>query len=74
LLFLLAISCCSPSRVNLKGLELAFRGASLLAFWTAIAGTVGMAAAVARIKATAKRRTIQRTREWEFIGLGVDGR
>ena len=28
---LCVISCCSPSRVNRKGLELALRGASLLA-------------------------------------------
>ena len=71
---LLAMSCCSPSRVSLKGLELAFRGASLLACWTAMAGTEGTAAAVARIRAKAKRRAIQRTRELEFMGLGVEGR
>ena len=71
---LLAMSCCSPSRVSLKGLELALRGASLLACWTAMAGTEGTAAAVARIRAKAKRRAIQRTRELEFMGLGVEGR
>jgi len=71
---LLAISCCSPSRVSVKGLELALRGASVLACWIAMAGTEGTAAAVARIRATAKRRAIQRTREWEFMGLGVEGR
>jgi len=71
---LLAMSCCSPSRVSLKGLELALRGASLLACWTAMAGTEGAAAAVARIRAKAKRRAIQRTRELEFMGLGVEGR
>jgi hypothetical protein len=70
---LLASSCCSPSRVSLKGLELALSGASVLAFWTAMAGTEGKAVAVARIRATAKRRAIQRTREWEFMCLGVDG-
>ena len=71
---LLAISCCSPSRVSVKGLELALRGASVLACWIAMAGTEGTAAAVARIRATAKRRAIQRTRDWEFMGLGVEGR
>ncbi|MEB3258156.1 MAG: hypothetical protein VKN83_07565 [Cyanobacteriota bacterium] len=68
---LLASSCCSPSRVSLKGLELALSGASVLACWTERAGTEGKAAAVARIRATAKRRAIQRTREWEFMCLGV---
>jgi hypothetical protein len=71
---LLAMSCCSPSRVSLKGLELALRGASLLACWTAMAGTEGTAAAVARIRAKAKRRAIQRTRVLDFMGLGVEGR
>ena len=70
----LAMSCCSPSRVSLKGLELALRGASLLACWTAMAGTEGTAAAVARIRAKAKRRAIQRTRVLDFMGLGDEGR
>jgi hypothetical protein len=69
---LLAISCCSPSRVNLKGLELALRGASLLACWRAMAGTEGIAVAVARIRATAKRRANHRTGELVFMGLGVE--
>jgi hypothetical protein len=64
---LLAISCCSPSRVNLKGLELALRGASLLACWTAMAGIEGTAAAVARIRATAMRFAIHRRRGWAFM-------
>jgi hypothetical protein len=72
--FPLAMSCWSPSRVSLKGLELALRGASLLACWTAMAGTEGTAAAVARIRAKAKRRAIQRTRVLDFMGLGVEGR
>jgi hypothetical protein len=51
----------------LKGLELAFRGASLLAFWAAMAGTEGKAAAVARIKTAAKRRAIHSERVWKFM-------
>ena len=66
-----AMCCCSPSRVNLKGLELALGEASLLASWTAMAGTDGMAAVVARIRARARRGAIHRTRVWEFISKGV---
>ena len=70
---LLAMSCCSPSRVSLKGLELALRGASLVACWTAMAGTAGTAAVVARIRARARRRAIQRKRGWVFMSLGGEG-
>jgi len=60
----LAMSCCSPSRVNRKGLELALIGASVVACWTAMAG---MAVVVARMRATAKRRAIQCARILEFM-------
>ncbi len=62
----LAISCCSPSRVNRKGLELDVRGASVLACWTAMEGTV---AAVARTRATARRCAIHSARLGDFIRL-----
>jgi len=60
----LAMSCCSPSRVNRKGLELALIGASVVACWTAMAG---MAVVVARMRATAKRRAIHCARILEFM-------
>ena len=51
----LAMSCFSPSRVSWNGLALVLRGASGLACCTAMAGTLGDAAAVARITAAASR-------------------
>ena len=63
-LLLLAMSSCSPSRVNRKGLELALIGASVVACWTAMAG---MAVVVARMRATAKRRAIHCARILEFM-------
>jgi len=62
----LAISSCSPSRVNRKGLELDVRGTSVLACWTAMEG---MVAAVARTRATARRCAIHRARLGDFILL-----